>query len=219
VFHTWVTFGEQKWVNSREPRGLEGLFFDLRLALRGLRRDRAFTVAAIAMLALAIGLNATVFTVMDAMLFRGFPLVKQNDRLVYLQERYPSGRCCLSYPDFEDWRVQSQAFEGMAFVASNRPITFRAGEGRPIDLSTFRVSANTFGLLGVLRNAGVAGSSIWPMTAVRSITDPATGERNTNADDVALSPSSAGGSTPNAAVAARDARSAARASPTADSAS
>ena len=56
-------------------------FYDLRLALPGLRRDRAFTLAAIAMLALAIGLNVTVFTVMAAMLFRAYPLVKRNDRL------------------------------------------------------------------------------------------------------------------------------------------
>src|SRR2546430_1504884 len=89
---------------------LDDLFFDLRLALRGLRRDRTFSLAAIAMLALAIGLNATVFIVMQAMLFRGFPHVKQNDRLVYLQERDPSGRCCLSYPDFEDWVAQAQTF-------------------------------------------------------------------------------------------------------------
>ena len=106
------------------------------------------------MLALAIGLNVTVFTVMDAMLFRGFPLVKRNDRLVYLQERYPSGACAAcSYADFEDWRAQAQAFEGMAFVGS-RPITFRDGDGRPIDTATFIVSANTFGLLGVRTHAG-----------------------------------------------------------------
>jgi hypothetical protein len=61
------------------PRWLEGLSYDLRFALRGLWRDRAFTFAATAMLALAIGLNVTVFTVMDAMLFRGAPLVKGND--------------------------------------------------------------------------------------------------------------------------------------------
>ncbi len=46
-----------------------------------MRRDRAFTLAAIAMLALAIGLTATVFTIMDATLFPGYPLVKRNDRL------------------------------------------------------------------------------------------------------------------------------------------
>ena len=63
----------------RDARGLpwlEGLFYDLRFALRRLRRDRAFTLAAIAMLALAIGLNVTVFAVMNTMLFRGFPLVR-----------------------------------------------------------------------------------------------------------------------------------------------
>src|SRR5262252_7265535 len=49
---------------------LDGFLHDLRFALRGLRRDRAFTLAAITILALAIGLNVMVFTVMDAMLFR-----------------------------------------------------------------------------------------------------------------------------------------------------
>lgn len=135
--------------DSRGLPSLERFFFDLRLAVRDLQRDRSFTLAAIAMLTLAIGLNVTVFTVMDAMLFRGFPHVLGNDRLLYLQERSSSGRCCLSFPDFEDWRAQAKAFEDMAFVAGNRPILFRDGDGRPIDLLTFRISANTFGLLGV----------------------------------------------------------------------
>ena len=114
----------------RHLRGLpwlDGLWFDLRLALRGLRRDRAFTLAAIAMLTLAIGLNVTVFAIMDAMLFRGFPHVKQNDRLVYLQERSPSGLCCMSYADFAVWRAQAERFDGMAFVAG-RDISFREGD-------------------------------------------------------------------------------------------
>jgi hypothetical protein len=67
------------FVNPMSPRSgtvltwLEGLSYDLRFALLGLRRDRAFTLAAIATLALAIGLNVTVFTVMNTMLFRGLP--------------------------------------------------------------------------------------------------------------------------------------------------
>ena len=59
---------------------------------------------------------------MNTMLFRGFPLVKRNDRLVYMQERYPTRLCCLSYLDFEDWRAQAKSFQGMAFVAG-KPIT------------------------------------------------------------------------------------------------
>ena len=136
----------------RDSRGLawlEGLFYDLRFALRGLRRDRAFTIMAIAMLALAIGLNVTVFLVMNTMLFRGFPLVKRNDRLVYIQERYPSGLCCLSYLDFEDWRSQAKSFAGMAFVAG-RHFSFSESEGgRAAVMSAFTVSTNAFGLLGV----------------------------------------------------------------------
>ncbi len=135
----------------RDSRGLpwlEGLFFDLRLALRGLQRDRTFTLAAVTTLALAIGLNVTVFAIMDAMLFRGFPLVQGNGRLVYLQERYPSGICCISYADFSDWRAQARTFEGLAYIGG-MPIGFRAPGGRSIDTRTFLVSANTFGLLGV----------------------------------------------------------------------
>jgi len=127
---------------------IESLVYDLRFAVRALRRDRGFTAGAIAMLVLAIGLNVTVYTVMDAMLFRGFPLVQRNDRLVYMQERYPSGLCCLSYPDFEDWRAQAHAFEGMAFVAGRR-ISLSEGGGRSLDTFTAVVSTNAFALLGV----------------------------------------------------------------------
>ena len=104
------------------------------------------------MLALAVGLNATMFTVMNTMLFRGFPLVQENARLVYIQEHGPSG-CCMSYPDFEVWRSRAQAFEGMAFVAE-RPVTFSDGGERSIRIVPFTVSANTFELLGVQPTLG-----------------------------------------------------------------
>jgi len=136
---------------ARDLRGLpwlESLLYDLRFALRGLRRDRAFTLAAIVMLALAIGLNVTVFTVMDAILFRGAPLVKESDRLLFVQERGPSGRCCVSYPDFEDWRSQAHAFQSMAFVADGG-VVLRERLERPTDAFAFNVSTNLFGLLGV----------------------------------------------------------------------
>jgi putative ABC transport system permease protein len=135
----------------RDARGLpwlEGLLFDLRQALRGLRRDWTFTLAITAMLALALGLNTTVFTVMDAMLFRGFPHVKRNDRLLYVQERSASGMRDMSYADFEDWRAEARSFEGLAFVGG-QPIAFRDGDGRPADIRAITVSAHLFGLLGV----------------------------------------------------------------------
>src|SRR5215472_10964255 len=106
---------------SRDSRGLawlEGLFYDLRHAVRALARERAFTLTSIVMLALVVGLNVAVFAVVNTMLFRGFPLVKNNNRLVYIQERYTlTYGCCLLYADFLAWRDQVHSFSAMAFVS------------------------------------------------------------------------------------------------------
>jgi putative ABC transport system permease protein len=127
---------------------IEAIVYDLRFAWRGLRRDRAFTVTAIATLMLAIALNVTVFAVMDTMLFRGLPLARRSNRLVYIQERRAAGGGGISHSDFEDWRTEAGSFEGLAFVGESR-ISFKDGDGRPLDTDAFALSANTFGLLGV----------------------------------------------------------------------
>ena len=108
-----------------------------------------FTVAATVTLTLAIALNVTVYTVMDAVLFRGYPLVQRSDRIVFLQERGPANQCCISYADFEDWRTQARSFDGLALVRGV-PITFRDGAGRPSDMRVAGLGANAFTLLGVV---------------------------------------------------------------------
>jgi predicted permease len=132
-------------------RWLDELTGDARYACRMLvRRDRASNSLAVVMLALAIGLNGIVFTIVDAMLVRGFPLVKDNDRLVMVQEIFPSHARGLSFPDFDEWRAHVQSFEGMCAVASGRRVAFRDQYGgRPVDLTIWTVTANTFALLGV----------------------------------------------------------------------
>jgi putative ABC transport system permease protein len=130
------------------PVWLDRIYQEVRYGLRTLRRDRAFALTAVVTLALAIGLNATVFVVMNTMLFRGFPLVQRNDRLVYIQEQYPSGAGNITYLDFEAWRDQAHSFEGMAFVGEKN-ISFSYGAGRSRDASAFTISTNAFGLLGV----------------------------------------------------------------------
>jgi predicted permease len=89
---------------------------------------------------------------MDAMLFRGLPLAKRRDRLVYLGMRKPSTPAHLTepvlYTDFEAWRSQAQTFEGLAFAAGI-PIAFLDGGGHSLDMNVQRLSANYFGLLGV----------------------------------------------------------------------
>jgi putative ABC transport system permease protein len=129
------------------------LVYDLRFALRGLRHDRAFSLAAILTLALALALNVVAFTIMDAMLFRGLPLARRSDRLVYLGMLKPSGLQHfpgpLLYSDFQAWRSQTQAFEGLAFAGQGGPILLRDNEGRSFDMDVQRVSANAFALLGI----------------------------------------------------------------------
>jgi predicted permease len=116
--------------------------------LRGLRRDWTYALASIATLALALALNTTLFTVMDAMLFRGFRHVQRNDQLVFLQERDRLGRCCISYADVEDWQTDTRSFEGMARIGGVS-VALRDGQGRPMDVRVTTVDANLFSLLGV----------------------------------------------------------------------
>lgn len=116
---------------------------DVRLSLRNLRKNPGFTAAAVAMLALGIGVNATVFTVTDAVLFKGFPGVKDNDRLMYIS----NGGCCISYPDFEDIRDQSHSFDGMGVTHGiGRVLADQSGVPEHVEVT--EVSAGTFALTG-----------------------------------------------------------------------
>ena len=67
-------------------RVLEAFAGDVRFSARLLWKDRGVTIAAVLMLATAIALNGTMFTVVRAVLVRGFPQVVENSRLVYIQE-------------------------------------------------------------------------------------------------------------------------------------
>lgn len=117
---------------------------DIRFAVRTLRRSSGNTFTAVAILAIGIGVNAAVFTVAKAALFAGFPLVDRNDRILYLS----SGRgCCVSYPDFEDWRTQAKSFKGMAVVHGVRKtLDDKSGFAESYDAT--EISADTFKLVG-----------------------------------------------------------------------
>src|SRR3989449_10639273 len=91
---------------------------DLRFALRRLVKDRWFTLAAVAALALGIGANSAVFTLVNAVLLRGLPF-DQPDRIMWLDTRDLRGRISgVSLQDFEDWRRASRTFSDMALVFS-----------------------------------------------------------------------------------------------------
>ncbi|HEY4360436.1 MAG TPA: ABC transporter permease [Bryobacteraceae bacterium] len=127
-----------------ETKVFDGLPQDLRYAARALRTNPSFALTAIATLAIGIGINAAVFTVTNAVIFKGFPGTKQNDRLVYITS-HPG--CCVSYPDFEDWRAQAKSFSGMAIVhGSKRTLSDANGFAESYDAT--EISADTFKVAG-----------------------------------------------------------------------
>src|SRR4051812_24782623 len=87
---------------------------DLRYAVRALLRSPGFTLAVVLTLALGIGANSAIFSIVHGVLIRPLPYA-QPERLVLLYGRYPQfGRTSTSLPDFRDWRDRSHSFEQLA---------------------------------------------------------------------------------------------------------
>jgi putative ABC transport system permease protein len=133
----------------RDARGVQWVddaIGDARYAARTLRRSPGFTAVAVLTLGLGIGVNVTVFTVTNAVLFKGFPSVVRNDRLLYIDSPRAGAGCCLSYPDFENWRKQATSFEDMA-VLNGLNLTL-SDQSVPETIQAAQVSVNAFRLLG-----------------------------------------------------------------------
>src|SRR5918995_7015887 len=88
---------------------------DLRFAARMLVKDRWFTLVAVLALALGIGVNATVFTFVNAVLIRGLPF-QDPERIMALSSRDPvrDRNLGVSYLDFRDWSAASRSFTALA---------------------------------------------------------------------------------------------------------
>lgn len=124
---------------------LQDAAHDLRFAARLLVKNRGFTLAAVTTLALGIGAGGTVFTIVNAMIFRGLP-VESPDRIVTFNDP-AAGPLSISYRDLEDWRAQVRTFAGLA---AYRYATITVGDpGRsPEVFSSAYVSADAFRILG-----------------------------------------------------------------------
>ena len=134
----------------RDQRGLpvlETLWHDIRYGARMMRKNPGFTAVAVLTLALGIGANTAVFSVINATLLRPFPY-ENPERLIILQERNASkGLQNTSYGNFADWR-QSTSFESMAAQREGESFNF-SGLGEPERLQGQIVSSNFFQTLGI----------------------------------------------------------------------
>jgi hypothetical protein len=122
---------------------------DLRHATRALRRIPGFTLTAVACLAIGIGLNTTVYSVVDALHLRPLPF-HEPDRLVSVTQASDAQGMRdveLSLPIIEDVRQRSRALMGIAGIAS-RFVTLESGD-RAEGLDAAQVTSRYFGVLGV----------------------------------------------------------------------
>src|SRR5271154_3234721 len=122
------------------------LLNDLRYAARMMGKNPGFTLIAVITLALGIGANTAIFTVVNAVLLRplGF---HDPSRLVIVAEKSPYPTITTSYENYVDWRAQSQSFESME---GTRGATIAlTGAGEPERLNSRYATAGMFPLLGV----------------------------------------------------------------------
>lgn len=134
--------------NRRE--WLSELGQDIRVALRGLRRSPGFTVVALLTLALGIGANSALFSVLRSVLLRPLPYPDAGELVQVWSDHRALGRAqpeWLTPPDFVDWRDGNRTFAGMAAYQGWGPDL--TGSGEPEALGGIIVSGNYFDVLRV----------------------------------------------------------------------
>ncbi|HET7456751.1 MAG TPA: ADOP family duplicated permease [Gemmatimonadaceae bacterium] len=126
----------------------------LRYAFRSLRRTPGFAAAAVIVLAIGIGANATMFGVIDRLLLRPPPLVVDPDRIVrvYVHQQVPGigdfTTATLAFPDYVDYRDRDRDFSAVAAFSGGNEVAFGRGRGARTLRANF-VSRSYFPLLGV----------------------------------------------------------------------
>src|SRR3989442_8709232 len=120
---------------------MKTLLQDLRYGLRMLWKTPGFTLVAVVSLALGIGLNAAIFSIVNVILIRPVPIVKDQSSVVWL-------RAPISYPDYVDYKEQTQTFEGMAAATGTSEFSLTRG-GEPELIKGEYVTANYFDVLKV----------------------------------------------------------------------
>jgi putative ABC transport system permease protein len=139
--------------NFPQESHMNTIWQDLRYGARMLLKRPSFTLIAVSMLALGIGANTAIFSVVSAVMLRSLPY-REPDRLVTLSGADQNGRLYATVPArYLDWRARNDVFTDVAAIEdaeiSNRPRFFMTGEDRPERVRGAMVSNNFFSVLGV----------------------------------------------------------------------
>ena len=145
---------KQQTREARRGNVFETVFMDLRYALRTLRKNPGFTIAAAITLALGIGANTAIFSIVDAALLRPLPF-KDSSRIVSVSTKtamFPTFSLGNSWPAFQQIRSQATSLEESAvYTQSDRALT---GQGTPAQLSVTAISDGFFEELGTTAQQG-----------------------------------------------------------------
>jgi putative ABC transport system permease protein len=152
VVRNWVR-GDTGGVEDRPLRKEGGrllmgsLLQDLRYGLRAMLKKPGFTIIAVIMLALGIGANTAIFSIVNAVLLSPLPFKDPEQLVMVFTRSNRDARNWVAYPDFEDWRAQSQSFAELSAIVPQSVNLI--GREEPTRVIGGFVSANFFKLLAV----------------------------------------------------------------------
>jgi putative ABC transport system permease protein len=143
--------------DMRRVRLIENLIQDLRYGLRTLRRSPGFTAVAMLTLALGIGANTAIFSMLEGVVLAPLPYREAERLVVLLQTRPDNPRGSVSGPDFQDWQRDARSFEqmvGIKWLSSDL-----TNPGVPERIAGREISSGIFSMLGVNLSLGREFSS------------------------------------------------------------
>ncbi len=153
-----VTQIQENCRDMRRTNYLEDFWQDLRYAARTLAKSPGFALVMVLTLALSIGANSAIFSVIDGVLLKRLPYPEQNRivRIFYSNQDYP--HFPMNPFDFRDFRSRNHSFEGMAAFTHHDLQLSGAGQpgqaGQPVRLSAFLVTSGYFRVLGLQPERG-----------------------------------------------------------------
>ena len=139
-----AAFRDALWLQSRRLE--DGMFQDLRFAFRMLLKAPGFALIAVLTLALGIGANTAIFTLLDKLLIRPLPVERPNELVTFVRDAGGSP-AIFSYPQYTDFRERSDLMAGLA-AYFQRPFSLTDGAHSERVIAQF-VSGNYFSVLGV----------------------------------------------------------------------